>query len=71
MPRTLECLVVEASVFEDDEYTVTVRPPEAPAWQALPIGQPNHKQEIETCAAWLRTALREIAILAANLTREE
>lgn len=52
------------SIWDDDEYIVSLRPKDAPPWTDLPVGCTVTKSEGELIVRWLNSCLPELVKVA-------
>jgi hypothetical protein len=60
-----------ASKWDDDDYTVSIRPEFEPVWHDVPIGPTLTEREANTVANWLNGGgLRDLWKIAENVQRK-
>lgn len=64
-------MVFQASLWDEGDYVVSLRPESAKAWEDCPIGCTLSRRDAEVIAKWLPTAWADIRKLSSNLEKIE
>lgn len=63
--------LVYHSVWEDNDYVVSVRPEWEKSWRDVPIGRAMSQRDAKLVAEWLQGALPDLWQIFENVTRME
>lgn len=63
--------VINAALWEGDEYIIEIRPAYEKSWKAQPLGSTLSKKDAKLIEGWLRGALRTLLTIGANVGKEQ
>jgi len=59
--------IFEVSIWEHNEYVVTIRPEWESSWKSLPLGYTLDKKEAELIATWLNSSISDLFKIFKNV----